>query len=229
MQSSFCMCSMHMGTFFCCFCLVPVYLCTCMFAFLQYLHCTIGNWIWHASDTWCRLSLHWTNSSPAWMVLWLENLDVPWWWSRPQTDQRTETWHVAAVYLACTIEVDAVALCFMTLFVRPWRKYKKIGSLRDHGMSGKPPLFQCTIIDVFSRFIHVTWVRFISINVHIFPYQGIPKSDCRVFWNSVAILGFQMFHLLPQVLDEALLRPGRFDRVVQAQRLNVLNQLLTHS
>ena len=80
---------------------ISVCLCTCMFAFLH--QCTIiGNWIWHASDTLCRLSLHWTSSSPAWMVLWLENLDVPWLWSRPQTDQRTETWHVAAVHLACS-------------------------------------------------------------------------------------------------------------------------------
>ena len=49
-----------------------------------------------------RLSLHWTSSSPAWMVLWLESLDVPWLWSQPQTDQRTETWHVAAVHWACS-------------------------------------------------------------------------------------------------------------------------------
>lgn len=34
------------------------------------------------------------------------------------------------------------------------------------------------------------------------------------------------FKFLQQVLDEALLRPGRFDRVVQAQRPQRLNEIL---
>lgn len=35
---------------------------------------------------------------------------------------------------------------------------------------------------------------FISINVYILPYQGIPNSDCRgVFWSSL-VLDFQMLN-----------------------------------